>query len=292
MTKFLIVGDLHGEMPKIHDNEFDAIIAPGDFCGDDIRPFILRYMKKKNKDGYADFNKICPPKKQEELEEISIQKGRKILEKLNSYNKPVFLVPGNWEPTLYQDGEKKREKDEERWTEIKKGLKNVYDVEYRMKSFKNFNIIGHGSTSAPEPLEILEIPEPLSELDEIKEMNKRVQFFINAKDNLINLITKSKKPVIFISHNIPYKTKLDKVNNPGTSAHKKHYGSTLAREIIEETNPLVCIGGHIHEGFGKDKINETLCINAGFGGDVNTILEIDDKTYEIIKIEFIGENKR
>ncbi len=33
--RFLIVGDLHGQMPKIHFKEFDAIIAPGDFCPDE-----------------------------------------------------------------------------------------------------------------------------------------------------------------------------------------------------------------------------------------------------------------
>ena len=33
MVKFLIIGDLHGNKPKIHFKDFDAIIAHGDFCG-------------------------------------------------------------------------------------------------------------------------------------------------------------------------------------------------------------------------------------------------------------------
>ena len=51
--KFLIIGDLHGNKPKIHFKDFDAIIAPGDFCSDKyMRPLIKRYMKYviKNKD--------------------------------------------------------------------------------------------------------------------------------------------------------------------------------------------------------------------------------------------------
>lgn len=35
--RFLIVGDLHGKKPKIHYKNFDAIIAPGDFCSDELK---------------------------------------------------------------------------------------------------------------------------------------------------------------------------------------------------------------------------------------------------------------
>ena len=40
MTKFLIVGDLHGQIPKIREKKFDAIIAPGDFCSDELKKYI------------------------------------------------------------------------------------------------------------------------------------------------------------------------------------------------------------------------------------------------------------
>ncbi len=39
--KFLIVGDLHGQMPKIFFKEFDAITAPGDFCSDEPKALML-----------------------------------------------------------------------------------------------------------------------------------------------------------------------------------------------------------------------------------------------------------
>ena len=38
--KFLIIGDLHGKMPRIHFKEFDAIIAPGDFCLDHAKEYM------------------------------------------------------------------------------------------------------------------------------------------------------------------------------------------------------------------------------------------------------------
>ena len=34
MTGLLIMGDLHGQKPEIYAHDFDAVIAPGDFCSD------------------------------------------------------------------------------------------------------------------------------------------------------------------------------------------------------------------------------------------------------------------
>ena len=53
-TKFLIIGDLHGNKPLIHFKDFDAIIAPGDFCSDKyLRPYLnkwFEYVKKLQKE--------------------------------------------------------------------------------------------------------------------------------------------------------------------------------------------------------------------------------------------------
>jgi len=45
MAKFLIIGDLHGNKPKIYSNDFDAIIAPGDFCSDALRKYMFQAQK-------------------------------------------------------------------------------------------------------------------------------------------------------------------------------------------------------------------------------------------------------
>jgi aspartyl-tRNA synthetase len=44
--RFLVVGDLHGNKPNIHFKDFDAIIAPGDFCSDAHRKNIFANLKK------------------------------------------------------------------------------------------------------------------------------------------------------------------------------------------------------------------------------------------------------
>jgi len=47
----------------------------------------------------------------------------------------------------------------------------------------------------------------------------------------------------------------------------------ITRELIEKYQPLLCIGGHIHEHFDKDRVNQTVCINAGYGKDANILIE-------------------
>lgn len=291
--KILIVGDLHGAIPKITHNEFDMIICPGDIFGDDIRPYIKKWIidrTKLKKENYElPFENYCSIKKQKELHKESVKKGKEVLKFLNSFNKPVILVPGNWDPTKYQDGDNKntlkanKNSNYNEWKEVVSKYKNIIDVEHIKKEINGITFIGHGSTSAPEPL---------IEIEGNKSVNKRVKYFKKIMSKLMKLFEKTNKPIIFISHNVPHKTRLDKVYAPGTYAHNKHYGSRIARILIEKYQPMLCVGGHIHEGWGLVKLKKTLCVNAGFGEYVNTIVTIDDDNKKILKIDFFGKNKK
>ncbi len=278
IIKFLILGDLHGDMPQLHSKDFDAIICPGDICGDDIRDqmnLILNGVDESEIQIEKDYDKI------------SLDKGRKILEFLNSQNVPVFIVPGNWDHTPYRDGSGPYILDPELnpWEKIKLGLDNIFDVEFTKAEFEGIIFIGHGSTSAPEPL-ILE-----EDLDE-EYLDERGLFFREKFLQIDNFMKEEKgKPQILISHNAPYGTSLDLINNPKSPADGEHYGSIITRHLIELNQPNLCISGHIHEGFGEEKIENTLCINSGFRGDINVIIEMNNKTGEIISQEFLGESK-
>lgn len=294
IVKFLVIGDLHGRKPKIHSFDFDAIIAPGDICGDDLRPYMKKWIAANKKDGtYTKFSDFCSLEKEKELNLRSIKKGRKILEYLNSFGKPVFVVPGNWDHTPYLDGCGSlaliSKKDKNPWEKIKRGLSNIYDIEFRRVNFMGLCLIGHGSVSAPEVLKKVS-RDMVNSDEEYERYLLRYRFFSKVYPKMRRLFMLSKNPVIHLSHNVPYDTKLDKVAAPGTYADNEHYGSIMARKLIEEFNPVVCIGGHIHEGFGKDKIGKTLCINAGFGGDVNTIVSVDSSLGKVVLVEFVGEN--
>ncbi len=286
--KFLIIGDLHGNIPKIHINlnEIDAIIAPGDFCGDDIRnpksllTKLITFLEEKS----IPFSELTPKLINQYFDYISYSKGRKVLEFLNSLNKPIFIVPGNWD-TRYL-GMNKNEKFYSLFTD----LRNIKNLEHRKINFKGITLIGHGSTSSPEPLEKQNI-EDFETFEEYELHEEIRKFFNKTYKKLSKFIEKSNKPVIIISHNVPYKTKLDKIINSKSKANGQHYGSIIVKNLIKKYQPLLTIGGHIHEGHGKTKIGKTTSINSGFGPDVNTIIEIDIKKNKIRNIEFIGINK-
>src|SRR3989338_6643240 len=71
--------------------------------------------------------------------------------------------------------------------------------------------------------------------------------------------------LIFISHNIAYNTKLDLIKSKTADkiVKGKHYGSKLARKMIDKYHPALHIGGHIHEGRGMQRLGKTLCLNPG-----------------------------
>ena len=265
---FLILGDLHGHIPTFHKEDFDAIFCPGDICSDD-----LRLVTDENYNPELDY------------EELSLQKGRKVLEYLNSLNKPVFLVPGNWDQTPYGDGqgEYTRDPNLNPWENIKQGLSNIHDVEFTKILFNGLAIIGHGSTSAPEPLIIGDLDE-----HDLANLDSRELFFRERFYELDKLMKQEELPIIFISHNSPYGTTLDLIDNVNSPVNNEHYGSGIARVLIDENQPLLSISGHIHEGVGQEVLGKTTCINSGFKGDINVIVEINLEKKEVEKIEFLG----
>ncbi len=287
IVKFLIIGDLHGAMPIMHAKDFDAIIGPGDFCSDESKPLMFESLKKqlKNPKNKTTWYDICGKRKAKIIIKESLKNGRKVLEYLNSLNVPIYITPGNWDWT----GE------ESNWDYLKnnfykeliKNLPNIIDLHHKKIETENLSFIGHGIISGPE------YPQYKQDLNLYtkEQLKKTKNDFDKTFAKLSTLFENSKKPIIFVSHNVPFQTKLDKINNKESPRDGHHFGSVIAKGLIEKYQPLLCIGGHMHEGYGKDKIGKTICINAGFGGNVNTLVEIDTKKGKVINIEFLGKNK-
>src|SRR5689334_14348104 len=100
MTKFLIIGDLHGAKPKLFfkKNEFDAIIAPGDFCSDETRKYMFMALRLMIDEGIdVEWYDLVGREHALAMVNQSLKDGRKVLEYLNSLSKPVFVLPGNWD---------------------------------------------------------------------------------------------------------------------------------------------------------------------------------------------------
>lgn len=282
--RFLIVGDLHGNKPRIHYKEFDAIIAPGDFCSDKLRKYMFQAIQKrmKNPDSIIEWYDLTGKRKAKKMIKKSLSDGRRILEYLDSFNVPVYIVPGNWDWIKDKDSDWSFLK-KDHYKRLIKGFENIIDMHNKILELKECSIIGYGISSGPEYpqyKEELEMLEPGDRKKKKEEYDKKFK-------RIGNLFKKAKKPIIFLSHNVPFNTLLDKITDNNSPRYGYHYGSLVARKIIEKHKPLICIGGHMHEHFGKCKVRETVCVNAGFGSYVNSFLELG--AGKIKRLEFHKE---
>jgi Icc-related predicted phosphoesterase len=280
--KFLIIGDLHGNKPKIHFKDFDAIITSGDFCSaDEIRKYSFRALKERlqNPSSKIKWYDLIDKKEARKLVKKSLEDGREILNYLNSFNVPVYIVPGNADLTPDK---------EEKWIFLHKNnykkliekLENIIDVHQKIVDTEEHQIIGYGISDGPE------YPQYKEDLIRFKkgELKKKKAEYRKTIKKVSSLFEKSTKPIIFLSHNVPFNTPIDKIINKESPRNGWHYGSLVTRKIIEKYQPLVCIGGHMHENFGKCKIGKTVCINAGFGSSVNVLMELDKD--KIVRLQF------
>ncbi|MBI2670432.1 metallophosphoesterase [Candidatus Woesearchaeota archaeon] len=279
--KFLIVGDLHGNKPNVYYRDFNAVIAPGDFGSDAPRTYMFESLKQQLQDPKSKIQwyDIVGKKKAREMVQKSISDGRSILEQLNSIGVPVYTVPGNWD-WVPDKGSKWPLLKKDHFKGMLNGLENIVNVYHRIVDIGDYQIIGHGITTGPE---YPQYKEDLQRLKPVKLKKVKVEYEkLHKKVSL--LFEKATKPVIFLSHNVPFNTPIDEITNKESPRYGYHYGSLIARELIDRYDPLICIGGHMHEHFGKCKIGKTVAINAGFGSNVNTWLELEGD--KIKKLEF------
>ena len=259
--KLLVIGDLHGQTPQVHFKEFDAIILPGDICRDGGREYIWKALEwnakhpKKKRQWYY----YCGKKKARKIVLENVTVGREILRTLSKYKKPIFIIPGNWDQ---KTTEKKMQESslnkKDLYSKLIGKFKNVHDCFRKKYDSKNFTIIGNGVMSAPErkgqPYGYEYWRQPLE------------HHFKNAK--------RKKQPIIYLNHDVPFLC-MDQITNKKSPAYGRHYGSKVARDLILEYKPILCIGGHIHEHYGTKKIGKTIVLNAGFGGDKNTLITLE-----------------
>ena len=287
MMKFLIIGDLHGNKPNIYYEGFDAIIGPGDFCSDAARKYMFLTVKErmKNPNSKIQWYDIVGRREARKIVKKSLSDGKKILKYLDSFDVPVYIVPGNWEWTKDKSSEWDFLKIDH-YKELVKEFPNIIDVHRKLVDVGDYQIIGHGISFGPE---YPQYPDELAEI-EPKFLQKIRREYEGTSRKVSPLFKKAKKPVIFLSHNVPFNTDLDKIRVRCSPRRGRHYGSLIAREMIDKYQPLVCIGGHMHENFGKCKLGKTTCVNAGFGPHVNIWLELEKN--KIKKLELSIKRKK
>ncbi|MFT7616256.1 MAG: Icc-related predicted phosphoesterase [Candidatus Woesearchaeota archaeon] len=241
----LLLGDLHGKLPKMPKSGFEAIICTGDY-GDDKG---IRKVVEKSRKIDKPISELITKKKWNELIKLSREKAKKLIQRLDKKDHTVFTIPGNWDTIPH-----KRSSFDSLYL---KNTKNIHDCHKIAIETEEFVIIGYGFCGGPE----IDFEAPVRERKkQIKEFSALFGHFESLFEHAADI----GKPVIFLSHNAPINSKLDKVRNNDSIMNGKHVGSMLTRQLIDAYQPAICICGHVHESVGKQKIGKTLVTNCGY----------------------------
>jgi Icc-related predicted phosphoesterase len=262
--KILAVSDFDNGFPKslakkLKKENPDIILTAGDLCyGSKIR----KIMFSQHSD--VEWYDAVGRRKAAKLLLDSVKYGDKVLKFLNRFDIPVFLVVGNNDRT----GTKRKKKgwkfnQKDLFTPLLKKYKNIILIDLGGAKFEGFYFIGYGQNNSSPELPMYKFQkEDLTK----KQLAKELKNFKHYIKTLGKFFKKADpKKTIFLVHNAPFNTKLDKITSKKApkAVRGKHFGSLVARKIIEKYKPLLCVGGHMHEGFGVDKIGRTLCVNNG-----------------------------
>jgi len=278
--KIFAIGDFHGKFPKKLEKEAkkcDLVVSVADYTPFSLKRVFFKHCYKTD----VDLWEVVGKRKYKEIILKDLRKGEKVLKKLNNLSVPVITTIGNYDKTQIIDAHDLKKIKGWKWDEqdffasmIKK-YKNIKRFDYKYVKFKDLIFIGGYGGSYP---------------GEVRSKNYK-----KYKKKLDNLFKKFKKEnknkkLIFVFHNVPYNTKLDKIKdkNAPKVVKGKHYGSKLIRRIINKYQPILGIGGHMHENQGKDKIKKTLIINTGaaFEGKA-VVIDFDEEKGRVKKVQFI-----
>lgn len=278
--KILSIEDFHGKFPKkfeilIKKEDIDLVVSVGDYP-----PFHYRKLWFKHCYGKEiELWEIIGKKKYEELVLKDLKMGEGALKKMNNLSIPIITVYGNLDYTgKFADNKDISYKRKWKWNEqdffskIIKKYRNIKDFTYSHFKFKDYIFIGtYGSTNKGNPR------------DKTYKKNKRRMEKIFDKFRKEN----KERKVVFVGHNVPYNTKLDKASMKAhPKVRGKHLGSKMISTLIRKYHPLLYIGGHMHESLGKDRISKTILVNPGAVHEGKAaIIELDKG--KVKKIKFI-----
>lgn len=294
--KILAIGDFHGTFQKkfekiIKKEKIDLIVSNGDYSPFSYRKLWFKHCYGINKELWE----VIGKKKHKALVMKDLKKTEMALKALDRLQVPVFTVLGNtdYPPDDVSDSYNKRKSKIPKWDTkepflaVLKKYRNIKRFDYSFLKFGNYVFIGMRGHSFPGRV--------------------KSKAFRKHKKILEELFRKFRKEneqgrVIFVSHNIAYNTKLDEISTIALKfAEKsyqrndkrrklgrgKHWGSKMARRIVYQYHPFLHIGGHIHEGMGKQKLGRSWLVNPGSAHEgKGAVIEIDGG--KIKEIKFIN----
>ncbi len=281
--KILAIGDFHGKFPEKLRKEAkksDLIVSVGDYLPFYLKRIFFKYSYKTDKELWE----VVGKRKYKAVTLKDLRKGQEVLKKLNNLPVSVIATIGNYDKTQIADtydlkNIKKRKSwkwaEQDFFSKIIKKYKGIRRFDYKYIKFKNLIFIGGYGGSFPGRVK-----------------SKNYKKYRKKLDNLFKRFKKENKnkKVIFIFHNMPYNCKLDVIRdkNAPEIVRGEHYGSKLTRRIIDKYQPVLGIGGHMHENQGKCKIRKTLVVNTGAAMEGKAaLIDFDEEKGKVKKIRFI-----
>jgi Icc-related predicted phosphoesterase len=240
--RVLFLSDFHGHMPDISCWEMDLLIAGGDYCEvDEIR--LLKFEALKSGRQATDWVELAGRVHAEELVDRALAEGSAVVAALAECGVPVLAIPGNSDragmhfPELIEQHLPRpdRPQVDSRMT----------DIETRLVVHEGIAFAGLGGWSGPSQ------PERVD--NEVSRLEQQRRAERDGAD----------VPLVLVSHNVPYGSCLDGVDNPELPdfAQGRMVGSHRCIAALERLSPVLCLCGHMHENYAKtETVAGALCL--------------------------------
>lgn len=283
--KLLVVGDFHGKFALkkfeklIQKEKIDLVVSVGDYSPFSYRKLWFKHCYGKD----VELWEIIGKRKYRNLIYKDLKNGEEVLKKLNKLSVPVVTTLGNMDyPSIDDISDKYKEQEKD---QIKYERKNLF-----IDKMKKYNKIGRCDYTYFRYMGYVFIggrghsfPGHVRSGAYKKHKLKLAKLFKRfSKEN-------RQGKVVFVVHNLPYNTKLDKISKKAPKEVRgEHYGSKLFKTIINKFQPILCVGGHFHENRGKDKIKKTLILNAGDTSKGQAAIVDINEEKKTVKIKFVN----
>ncbi len=259
--KILCIGCLHGKFPvkayKAAKKEGVALIlCPGDLAdGGYMRNLEFKYWYRLH-EGLS-LESLVGKKKLRQAAEHSLKSQLAMAKKLEGFKLPVLLIAGNHDYTL-GDLSPKSKKRYKKYTfeDLAHHSKLLHFVQMGVGNFHGQEI---GCISGYRAPSLKEFIRPGKVPPQIRLMN---HFWDLQLKTIFKSFTR-KKEAIFMCHDPPYHTKLDKIRNKASPLDGKHLGDEYVLKYIKKYQPRYMVCSHMHENQGMIKIGTTTVVNCG-----------------------------
>jgi Icc-related predicted phosphoesterase len=236
--RLLFLSDFHGHMPDVSRWAPELVVAGGDYCEvDEIRQ--LKFAAMTRGLHATQWTELIGAARAEALIDRALAEGSAVVAALADCGVPVLAIPGNSDRVgLYAPEIASRHHPRPDRPEVDG---RVTDIETRIVLRGELAFAGLGGWSGPTN------PERL---------DREVAV-------LTTMSRPAAAPLVLVSHNVPYGSSLDGVNNPDLPdfAQGKLVGSHRCLAVMAALAPSLCLSGHLHENYGRiERIGETLCV--------------------------------